>query len=118
MPEDDSQRSLTATVAWRHRDFRFYSAARFLGIMGAEAQSLGVAWQIYQLTHSALALGYTGLALFLPGLFFTLPSGHVADLYDRRSVILVCYTLQLVATLSLLLLTLHGIHNVWWVYAI
>src|SRR5579875_4031160 len=104
MPEDDSQRSLTATVAWRHRDFRFYSAARFLGIMGAEAQSVGVAWQIYQLTHSPLALGYTGLALFLPGIFFTLPAGHVAELHYRRTVMLVCYVLQFFATLSLLLL--------------
>lgn len=118
MAEGDSQRSLMATVAWQHRDFRFYSAARFLGVMGGEAQSVGVAWQIYQITHSALALGYTGLALFLPGLLFTLPAGHVADLYDRRSVILVCYVLQFAATLALLLLTLHGVHNIWWVYAI
>ncbi len=118
MEEADNQRRLTATVAWGHRDFRFYSAARFLGVMGAEAQSVGVAWQVYQLTHSALALGYTGLALFLPGILFTLPAGHVADLYDRRSVILVCYTLQLTATLALLALTLHGVRSVWPVYAI
>ena len=118
MADSDRERSLTATVAWGHRDFRLYSAARFLGVMGSEAQSVGVAWQIYQLTHSALALGYTGLALFLPGLLFTLPAGHIADLYDRRSIILSCYVLQLVATLSLLVLTLHGIRSVWFVYGI
>ena len=118
MAEEDRQRRLTATVAWQHRDFRFYSVARFLGVMGGEAQAVGVAWQVYQLTHSALALGYTGLALFLPGLFFTLPAGHVADIYDRRSVILVCYVLQLAATLTLFSLTLHGIHNIWVVYGI
>src|SRR5579875_991892 len=118
MPDGDSQRSLTATVAWQHRDFRLYQAARFAGVVGAEAQSVGVAWKVYQLTHSALALGYTGLALFLPGLIFTLPAGHVADLHDRRSVILVCYGLQFVATLSLLLLTLHGIRNVWAISAV
>ena len=118
MADEDRQRRLTATVAWQHRDFRFYSVARFLGVMGGEAQAVGVAWQVYQLTHSALALGYTGLALFLPGLFFTLPAGHVADLYDRRSVILVCYVLQLAATLTLFAMTLHGIRNIWVVYAI
>ncbi len=118
MAEEDRQRRLTATVAWQHRDFRFYSVARFLGVMGGEAQAVGVAWQVYQLTHSALALGYTGLALFLPGLLFTLPAGHVADLYDRRSVILACYVLQMAATLSLFALTLHGIHSIWAVYGI
>jgi MFS family permease len=86
--------------------------------MGAEAQSVGVAWQVYQLTHSALALGYTGLALFLPGLFFVLPAGHVADRYDRRNIILACYTVQLLATALLLWLTLHGIGSIWVVYGI
>jgi MFS family permease len=109
---------VTATVAWRSKDFRFYSAARLIGIMGAEAQAVGVAWQIYQITHSALALGYTGLALFLPGIFFVLPAGHVADRYDRRAVILTCYTGQAIATGLLLWLTLRGLHNVWAIYGI
>src|SRR5450756_1880993 len=86
------------TVAWQSRDFRFYSMARVIGIMGAEAQAVAVAWQVYQLTGSALALGYTGLALFLPGLFFVLPAGHVADRYDRRTIILTCYSVQALAT--------------------
>ena len=118
MADGESGRSLTATVAWQHRDFRLYQAARVAGVVGAEAQSVGVAWQVYQLTHSALALGYTGLALFLPGILFTLPAGHVADLHDRRTVILVCYSLQFVATSALLLLTLHGVRNVWAIYAV
>ena len=107
-----------ATVAWESKDFRFYSAARLVGIMGAEAQSVGVAWQVYAITHSALALGYTGLALFLPGIFFVLPAGHVADRYDRRGIILVCNTVQAVATALLLWLTLHGLTNIWVIYGI
>jgi MFS family permease len=105
-------------MAWESKDFRFYSAARLIGIMGAEAQSVGVAWQVYQITHSALALGYTGLALFLPGIFFVLPAGHVADRYDRRTVILVCNSVQAIATALLLFLTLRGIGSIWVVYAI
>jgi len=108
----------SATVALRSRDFRIYSAARLLGIMGAEAQSVGVAWQVYQITHSALALGYTGLALFLPGLCFVLPAGHVADRYDRRAVIMCCYAVQAVATGLLLWLALHGVRNIWVIYAV
>jgi len=122
-PEQDPKQpqsapSRSATVAWQSRDFRFYSAARLVGIMGAEAQAVGVAWQVYQITHSALALGYTGLALFLPGLFFVLPAGHVADRYDRRTVILTCYTVQALATALLLNLALHGTRNIWLIYAI
>ena len=108
----------SGTSAWQSRDFRFYQSARLLGVLGSEAQSVGVAWQVYQLTHSALALGYTGLALFLPGLVFVLPAGHVADHYDRRAIILSCYTVQSLATIALLWLSLHGIGHIWPVYGI
>lgn len=117
MSDADQQQS-GASVAWHSREFRFYSAARLAGIMGAEAQSVGVAWQVYQITHSALALGYTGLALFMPGLFFVLPAGHVADRYDRRTIILTCYSVQAMATFALLWLALHGARNIWVIYAI
>ena len=117
MSEADQQ-TPSATIAWQSREFRFYSAARLMGIMGAEAQSVGVAWQVYQITHSALALGYTGLALFLPGIFFVLPAGHVADRYDRRTVILICYSVQALATAALLWLALHHSQNIWLIYSI
>ena len=107
-----------ASSAFRSRDFRLYQTARLCVILGAEAQSLAVAWQGYQLTNSALSLGYTGLALFLPGLFFMLPAGHVADRYDKRHVILACYGLQAACTLALLWIALHPITRIAPIYAI
>ena len=104
--------------AFQSRDFRLYQAARLLVILGAEAQSLAVAWQVYQLTHSALNLGYTGLALFLPGLIFMLPAGHVADRYDKRAVILFCYGLQLVCTAVLLWISLHSVGSILPIYGV
>src|SRR6059058_2815157 len=92
--------------AFKSRDFRLYQAARLMVIVGAEAQSVAVAWQVYAITHSALDLGFTGLALFLPGLFFMLAAGHVADRYNRRKIILACYGLQAVCTAVLLWLSL------------
>ena len=88
--------------AFGFRDFRRYQLARVMAILGAEAQSVAVAWQVYSMTHRALDLGYTGLALFLPGLVFLLPAGHVADRFDRRQVILVCYGLQVFCTTAFL----------------
>lgn len=114
-----SDRSLSSgAAAFLSRDFRRYQLARVLVIIGAEAQTLAVAWLVYQITHSALYLGYTGLVLFLPGLFFLLPAGHVADRFDRRQVILVCYTLQAFCTLALFLFAWHGLHAVWPIYSV
>ena len=107
-----------AGSAFLSRDFRLYQSARFFVILGAEAQSVAVAWQVYQITHSALDLGYTGLALFLPGLFFMLAAGHAADRYDRRRIILLCYSLQFLCTVALLWFALHGIQKIWPIYAV
>jgi len=108
----------TGTAAFAYRDFRRYQLARFMVIMGAEAQALAVAWQVYEITHRAIDLGYTGLVLFLPGLLFLLPAGHVADRYDRREVILVCYVLQILCTLTLLTFALRGLHRVGPIFAV
>src|ERR1039457_3773900 len=107
--------------AFAFRDFRRYQLARVAVILGAEAQSVAVAWQVYSITHRALDLGFTGLALCFPGLLFLLPAGHVADRFDRRQIILVCYGLQVVATTVLLLLTrigFHGAHPVYPIYCV
>ena len=104
--------------AFASRDFRRYQLARAAVILGAEAQAVAVAWQVYSITHRALDLGYTGLALFLPGLLFMLPAGHVADRFDRRQVILVCYGLQVLCTTALLLLTFSGLRSVYPIYAV
>src|ERR1700723_1149932 len=108
--------------AFKSRDFRLYQAARLMVILGAEAQSVAVAWQVYAITHSALALGYAGLALFLPGVFVMLAAGHAADRYDRRKIILRCYGLQACCTAVLLWLSMsatalqHG--RIWPIYAV
>jgi len=115
---DSSQRLGSAASAFRSRNFRFYQSARLLGILGAEAQTIAVAWQVYQITHRAIDLGYTGLALFLPGIFFALFAGHVADRYDRRNIIRICYILQAVCTAALLWVALTGTRNVLFIYGI
>ena len=107
-----------AGSAFLSRDFRLYQTARLLVILGAEAQSVAVAWQVYQITHSALDLGLTGLALFAPGLFFMLAAGHVADRYDRRSIILACYTIQAACSVALLRFALHPTGRIWPIYAV
>lgn len=122
MSEGDCRTPLKATDAFRSRNFRLYQSARLIAILGAEAQSVAVAWQVYQITHSALKLGLTGLALFLPGIFCMLAAGHAADRYDRRYIILICYSLQAVCTATMLWLSLtpwvlaNG--RVWPIYAV
>jgi len=115
LPRKTSRRGMEAFAS---SDFRRFQLARVAGVLGYAAQSVAVAWQVYSITHRALDLGYTGLAQFLPGLLFLLPAGHVADRFDRRRIILICYTMQAFCTTALLLLTRAGLHSVYPIYLV
>jgi MFS family permease len=53
-------------------------------------QSVAVGWQVFQITHRPIDLGYVGLVQFLPGVLLSIPAGHAADRFDRRAVLLTC----------------------------
>jgi MFS family permease len=73
----------------KNRDFSLYLAARFLSNIATQMLIVAVGWQVYHITGSVLDLGLIGLSQFLPFLCLVLFSGHVADQYDRR-IILIC----------------------------
>ena len=74
-----------------NRRFVLYLVSRLALIVATQMISVAVGWQVYEMTGDPLALGFSGLALFLPGFFFVLPGGHVADQLDRRRILMVCH---------------------------
>ena len=52
--------------------------------------SVIVAWQLYELTDSALLLGMIGLVQFIPTALLIFIAGHAADRYDRKRVVQIC----------------------------
>ena len=99
-------------------DFRLFGSARFLTGLAYQMQAVAIGWYVYDLTHSALALGLVGLAGFLPAVLCALITGHVADAYDRRLVGAAAFALQSAAGLGLLACALAGVHSVWPIYAL
>lgn len=78
-------------VAFRYPDFVLFQSARFCMVLAMEMQSVAVGWQVYEMTKRPLDLGLVGLVQFLPGILLFLVSGHAADRYDRRKLIVLCY---------------------------
>src|SRR6202050_2961807 len=78
-------------IAFTYPAFVFYEFARFFVVASLEMQSVAVGWQIYELTHSTFAVGLVGLCQFLPGILLFLVSGHVADRFNRRNLLILCY---------------------------
>jgi MFS family permease len=99
---------LTAgTAAFQFSGFRLYQIARFCIVFCTEMQSVAVGWQVYEITHRPLDLGLTGLAQFLPGVVLFLLAGHVADRFDRRNLLTLCYVGFATSSALLLLVALN-----------
>ena len=80
--------------------------------------SVAVGWQVYALTHSAFALGMVGLAQFLPAFLLTLPGGLAADRFDRRTLLLTSFALEILVGAVLLALALHPSTSATWIFAV
>src|ERR1700731_4602658 len=90
-PKVPASKLPTGRIAFTHPDLPIYQAARFFIVAALEMQSVAVGWQVYEITKRPLDLGLIGLAQFLPGMLLFLVSGHVADRFDRRKVVTLCY---------------------------
>ena len=85
----------------QQRPFVLFWFARVCATMGVQMLTLLIAWQIYQLTSSALDLGLVGLIQFVPAVVLTLMVGHAADRYDRRLIIRAALSVYAVAALMI-----------------
>ncbi len=95
LPEHDPYRAL------RVPGFRRYLAGHVIGTIGFQMQGVAVGWELYERTHSALALGLVGLAQVIPLILFFLPAGHLIDRFDRRRVVMVALGGMVLAALGL-----------------
>ena len=68
--------------------FRRFVTGHVVAIIGFQMQGVAVGWELYERTHSALALGLVGLGQVIPMILFSLPAGHLVDRFDRRGVLL------------------------------
>jgi MFS family permease len=103
--EGSSAQRPSPFAAFAYRDFRYYTAARFLATMAIQMQSVAVGFQVYALTGRPLDLGYVGLAQFLPIAGLSILGGQVADRFDRRAVLFVADLAFAASALALYLLS-------------
>src|SRR5207237_970028 len=78
--------SAAGRIAFTYPSFVFFQLARVFIVLSGEMQSVAVGWEIYEITQRTLALGFVGLAQFLPGILFFLVSVHSAHRSNRRKL--------------------------------
>ena len=116
MAASSEQMLESSWAVFRHRDFACYCGSRFVSALAIQMQNVAVGWRVYDLTGDPLALGLVGLAGFLPAICLALVTGHVADRFDRRTVLMTCYAVTTLTGLGLLVHALLGSTTVWPIY--
>src|SRR6266571_884928 len=107
-----------ALTTLRHRDFRLLWSGQFVSTVGDQMQVVAIAWHVYVLTGSALQLGLVGAARAVPFLALTLVGGAVADVTDRRRVLLWVQGLRMVTSGWLIFETMTGAGSVLTLYVV
>ena len=103
----------TAFSSLRHRDFRLLWLGQIVSVTGSQMQLAAINWHIYLLTHSALALGLVGACRAVPIILFSLVGGVVADVADRRRLMMATQSIMLACSATLALVTFRGLLHVW-----
>ena len=90
----------------RISEFKFFLINKFFLSFGIQMQSVIVGWQVYEITGNVLSLGLIGLAEAIPFIAVSFFSGHVADTFNRKRIILLFTFLLISATFVLYYLSL------------
>ena len=102
MSTDDGRR----LAALQFHDFRLMWGGNFVSVVGTQMQFVAINWHVYQLLAGtsltvdlfgrdvalgaeALGLGGVGLARVIPIMFFALVGGTLADMANRRKLLIV-----------------------------
>jgi MFS family permease len=108
LPSDPEPSPVPWRAAFAYRDFNCFQGARTCVMLGVQMQSVAVGWQIYAATGRPLDLAWVGLAQFLPAAGLSLVTGHTADRFDRRAILMSCQAALAALALGLFVTTRLG----------
>lgn len=87
------------------RNYRLFWFGQCVSLTGTCMQSVAQGWLVYSLTKSTLLLGLVAAAVSAPVLLFSFFGGAVADLADKRRLLLCTQSLSVIPALLLAYLT-------------
>jgi MFS family permease len=108
----------SAYAPLRHPLFRWLFIAALGSNIGTWMQNVGAAWLMTDLSTSSLMVGLVQTAAHLPVFLLALPAGALADIVDRRRLLLVSQAWMLVVALALAVFTFTGMTTPWLLLAL
>lgn len=98
---------------FRHRIFLAIWVASLFSNFGSLIQAVGASWMMTSMSVSADMVALVQASTSLPIMLFSLFAGAIADVWDRRLVMLVAQTLMLVVSAALAIIAFMGLVTPW-----
>jgi MFS family permease len=106
------------TAPLRNPHFRRLWSANIITVIGAQLTVVAVPAQIYTITGSSAYVGLTGLFGLVPLVVFGLWGGALADVMDRRSILVVTTAGLIITSACYWLQAAAGANDVWLLLAL
>src|SRR5216684_554737 len=117
-PAVPAKKPMSSWSVMRNRNYALMFWGQLISAAGTQMQIVAVAWQVYLLTHSPVALGLIGLVQAIPRLIFSLVGGVLADVFDRRKMLLIIEITLATTSAVLALCTIFHVINIFIIYAV
>src|SRR6266566_6370735 len=117
-PKPPGKGLLRAFTSLGQHNFRLFWFGQMISLIGSYMQTIGQAWLVLELTHSAWQLGLVGALQSLPVLLFSIFGGVFADRWPKRRVLLVTQAAAMIQALLLWTLIATGTIQLWHLYVL
>src|SRR3989440_1084544 len=87
--------------ALRHRNYRLFFWGQLVSLIGTWMQQTAMMWFVYDRTNSKLLLGVVAAVGSAPMLFSSVWGGSLADLYPKRSILVLTQSAQMLCAFLL-----------------
>ena len=100
-------------AALKYPNYRLWFYGQLVSLFGTWMQATALGYLVYQLTQSAVYLGYVSFASGIPTWLFTLYGGVIADRVPRRTLLIATQVCMMVLAFILAALTFLGLVQPW-----
>src|SRR6266446_5848302 len=111
VPEDISgrqRRMPVGGITWRHtfralryRNYRLFFWGQLVSLSGTWMQQTAMSWFVYQITNSKFLLGLVSAVGSAPMMLSSIWGGALADLYPKRSILVMTQSAQMICAFVL-----------------
>jgi MFS family permease len=108
--------ALDLSLLRESRQFRLLFIGEAASDLGTEFTTVALPFQVYQITHSPLAVGLLALCELGPIIVLPIVGGAIADAMDRRRLLRIVYSILPILSLGLVLNARLTLPHLWVLY--